>query len=230
MNTYAWQTRCFQIKDTIKAKLAVKTKEVDWLGTEAPSVVLVSIHSLFHQSPDGDLKMKALMQTLKNRIKGKITILLSDAAHLHTYCLQFSQDIQSALHACAKEADRLIDRYGDSFTGCHVASWHSYICQDAAFFTALQAVKALYAEDRLFKEHVLNDIRPDFAHTWCAIEDLLTQCASHLVLAEKGYRFLFYPGKANLACEYVNRTLLAKEKRLLWINVFLSIEKKTCIK
>lgn len=230
MNTYNWKTRCSQTTDTIKAKLAIKTKEIHWLGSEDSSIVLVSIHSLFHQSPDGDLKMRALMRTLKSRLKGKITILLSDAAHLHTYSLQFSQNLDKALQACTQEAEKLRQRYNDSFSDCHVASWHRYLCQDEAFPAALGVVRALYDEDRVFKEHLLADSRPDFANTPFAVEDLLIQCASHLVLAEKGYRFQFYPGKPNRSCEYVNGKLLDKEKRLTWINVFLSIEKKTAIK
>lgn len=60
-----------------------------------------------------------------------------------------------------------------------------------------------------------------------AIEDLLEQCASLLVLSNKGYRFQFYPGKPYASIEYVNRVFIPKDNQIFWIDVFLTIEKKT---
>lgn len=57
------------------------------------------------------------------------------------------------------------------------------------------------------------------------IEDILEQCACLFVLAHKGYQFQFYPGSPYSSVEYVNCYSL--DQRISWINVFLTIEKKT---
>ena len=53
---------------------------------------------------------------------------------------------------------------------------------------------------------------------------------SVLVLAEKEYKFQFYPGRQYDAVEYINKTFLPPQKQIRFINVFLSVEKKVLLK
>jgi hypothetical protein len=56
--------------------------------------------------------------------------------------------------------------------------------------------------------------------------DLIEQCVVLQVLARRQFGYIFYPGAPCKATEYL-RTLLSDE--LKWIDVFLTIEKKTRI-
>lgn len=245
MTTYIWRKNFVgTVSDhekTIRGKLAVKTKEMQWLQTESPVIILVSIDSAFHEGIGGDLKMNALISTIKNNVKGKITVLLSDRAHLKVASLCYQNNATAAFEECYKSAQRLSYRYQSYFQECNVVFWHSYICQDDSFNISLNLLKELQQSDLIFRDLLYQDASETYtdlrAKTFPdkelfidkTIEDLLEQCASLMVLANKGYRFQFYPGKSYASVEYVNRVLIPKEKQLYWIDVFLSIEKKTII-
>lgn len=222
----------------IRAKLAFKTKEINWLYTQESVIILVSVHSLFHQGISGDLKMSALISVIKNHVNGKVTILLTDMAHLHTESLKYQNCIEKASEECIKEAHLLATRYSCYFEACDLVFWHSYISQDATFISSMKLIRKLYESDDLFQEHLYRDAESSYTDRRekefsnkelfieKSIEDLLTQCACVLVIANKGYRFQFYTGNSFASVEYVNQLLIIEEKRLSWINVFLAVEKK----
>jgi hypothetical protein len=246
MKIYAWRKNFTAIlsdqNQIIRGKLAFKTKETHWLSTEAPVIVLVSIHSEFHEAINGDLKMNALLSIIKSHVKGKIAVLLSDSAHIQTTSLHFQGNLDQTYEECLKEAQKLSERYAPYFNDCKVVYWHSYINQDPEFNVFKNLLKQLFQADSVFREHVQNDAIATYTTTRMqmfsnktlfiekAIEDILDQCVCLLVLSRKGYRYKFYPGNPNVSMEYVNRIFLPKEEQISWIDVFLTIEKKSKMK
>ncbi|MBA3237873.1 MAG: hypothetical protein H0T62_05920 [Parachlamydiaceae bacterium] len=235
-------TAFFKNQDQIiRGKLAFKTHDTLWVNTEHPVIVLVSIHSAIHKNIDGDLKMNAFISSIKKLVKGKITVLLSDRAHLQTYSLKYHDGIEKAFERCLISAHTLKERYQPYFETCEVVYWHSYIYQDKTFLPSLKFIQRLFKHDSSFREHLLQDAENSFTieriHMFAskeqfiekAAEDLLEQCACVLVLSEKGYRFQFYPGRPNASTIYLNDTVIPHEKKVSWVNVFLSIENKTLV-
>lgn len=243
MNKYTWRKNfTASISDSdknIRGKLAFKTKNIQWLDTTSPVIILVSVHSAFHDEIGGDLKMNALVSTIKDHVKGKITVLLSDRAHIQTVSLNYQSNLELAFEDCHCSAQRLSHRYQSYFQDCNVVYWHSYICEDENFTSFLDRLKHAYQTDATFRELVQNDAETTYtsermqiyADKTLFIEktvgDILEQSASILVLANKGYRFQFYPGSPYASIEYVNSIFNPTDKKLAWIDVFLSIEKKT---
>lgn len=243
MKTYLWRKTFTAIQTaeekTIRGKLAFKTIVKHWLETKDPVIVLLSIDSAFHEGFEGDLKMNALMTTIKNHIQGKITILISDKAHLQTMSLDYQNNSEIAFEECLLRAQKLETRYQPYFKSCKVVYWHSYICQEECFATFLHKMKELFQVDPVFRELLHRDAEETYTEKRRAkfsdkgqfiekaTEDILEQCACLLVIAHKGYRFQFYPGSPFASTEYINRIWLPKEKQVSWIDVFLSIEKKT---
>ena len=244
MKKYAWRnsvTATISNREALfRGKLAFKTQDTSWIQTNDPVIVLISVASQFHEGIGGDLKMNALMTTIKNNVKGSITVLLAECAHLQTASLAHNGDKSLALQEATKTAKILAERYKQCFESCNVEYWHSYIRKDKAFADALAYAKSLYKDDLYFIQHVKNSAEasytldrmheyPDKAvYIEMTVNDLLEQCACVLVLASKGYRFQFYPGSPCSCTEYIN-SLLDKNTQISWIDVFLSIEKKTTV-
>lgn len=228
-------------KEQVRGKLAFKTKELHWLETPHPVIILISVDSAFHEEIKGDLKMNALISTIRDHVKGPVTVLFSDIAHLQTVSLGYGGNLQLAFHECLRKADELHSRYLSYIEGCKIAYWHAYICQDPHFHESLNFMKNLYQTDPVFQGLLDQDVEESYANgfnTTCsdkvlylekAKRDLLEQCASLIVLAKNGYRYQFYTGCPFPSVEYVQRTCIPEDKSVCWINVFLTIEKKTTL-
>ncbi|CCB86695.1 putative uncharacterized protein [Parachlamydia acanthamoebae UV-7] len=244
MNSYIWRqnfTATFTDQEkTVRGKLAFKTKDITWLETSAPVILPISIHSNFHEGFQGDFKMNAFISTIKKHVKGKITVLLTEKAHVKTLSLKYSNNFERAFEECLKSAHMLAQRYESIFENCNVVYWHSYICQDPYFKKIVELLEDLYSSDLNFQKLLHEDAEISYENLHHresymnkslyiekCIEDLIEQCACLLVLVNKGYKFQFYPGKPCLSTEYVNRIFVPKDNRISWIDVFLSIEKKT---
>lgn len=244
MKSYIWRKNfsatCSNQEWVMRGKLAFKTETTHWLNTEAPVLIPISVHSNFHEGLDGELKMNALISTIKNHVKGKITILLTEKAHLNVASLKYGND-QEAFEECLKDARRLVDRFKSYFEQCHLNYWDSYICEDPSYPLFRDQMREQYLTDEKFRNLVHQDAEMTYTSQRAleypdqnlfinkAIEDLLEQCVCLLVITHKGYRFQFYPGNSFASTDYVNRTLLPKENQISCINVFLTIEKKTII-
>lgn len=238
MNTYQWRSnfKAFVSNGdrTICGKLAFKTKNTQWINTTAPVIILVSIHSSIHEEMSGELKINALISTIKKNVKGKITVLLADTAHRQTLSLK-----GVSFNECILSAQQIKNRYHSYWENCGVVFWHSYILQDSNFIPLLSYLKELYVQDSIFRSFLLKDAEIAFtkqrkeeypdkeSFIEKTIEDLMEQCACIGVISNKGYRFQFYPGSSNFSTEYINQKILPIEKQVNWIDVFLSIEKKT---
>lgn len=225
----------------IRGKLAFKTKELHWLGTHAPVVILISIHSAFHQAIEGELKMNALLSTIKSHVNGKITILFADRAHLQTMSLHYSGDTCLAFEKCVLDARLLNKRYQSYLDNCQIAYWHQYVFQDTQYSSYINFLEKAYLTNKAFQDLIDCDAEGTYTQVRSekflnknlfiemAKKDLLEQCASLFVLASKGYRFQFYPGKPYSSVDFVSRHFFCEEKRLNWVDVFLTIEKKTVL-
>jgi hypothetical protein len=224
---------------TIRGKLAFKTKETNWLDTEAPVIVPISIQSSFHEGMAGYLKMNAFISTIKAHVKGNITILFTEKAHLNVASLRFQNNYQRTFDECLHQAYEVADRFKVFFEGCNIVYWHKYIGHDPSYSFFYDKIIKIYQTDSVFQSHLSADAEitytserasefiDKFLFISKAIEDLLEQCICVLVMANKGYRFQFYPGSQFASVEYVNRMFVDIEKKLSFIDVFLTIEKKT---
>lgn len=241
MNVYAWRNifhmTCSEGESLIVSKLAVKTREIDWLETNDPVIVLVSIYSTFHERIWGEFKMNALISSIKSHVKGKITVLFADGAHLQTHSLDHDGNVKKAFEETIDTSYQLQKRYRSYLAGCDVVDWHTYICQDVNYSHFLASLKKLSKEDRLFYELLQKDAEETYT---CerrekfmdkdlfmkkTMEDLLEQYAALAVLANRGYRYLFYPGKPHLMFESI-KNIFFQKMQMSWINVFLTIERK----
>lgn len=241
-NKYVWRNNCTAIfsdsKKIVRGKLAFKTKEVQWIETEKPVIVLVSVYSAFHNPVEGDLKMNAFMSTIRTHVKGKITVLLADSAHTQVHSLQYAS-AETAFHDCLGNAKQLSHRYKDYFDGCQVSYWHSYINNDESYSFSLESLRKLALSDSTFQQLLNLDAQSTYTSEQQlrfpnqdlfvekAVEDILNQCACVLVLAKKKYRFQFYPGGPYKSVHYISKTILPSGESISWIHVFLAIEKKS---
>ena len=108
------------------------------METQDPVIILMSVHSAFHVGCDGYLKVNALIGTIRDNVKGPVTILLADRAHLRAQSRSFE--------TCLQDAKALHARYLPYFEGCNVAYWHSYITRDESFEESLRVIEQLYKE------------------------------------------------------------------------------------
>lgn len=226
----------------VKGKIAFKTKETHWLNTNVPVIIPISIHSAFHEGHDGELKMNAFISTIKKLVKGKITILFTEKAHVQVASLKHQNNFKKAFEECFTHAQVLTNRFKTYFEGCNVAYWHSYINEDPNYPIYCSQIQNLYQNDPLFRCHLLEDAKstytPERAKAFpnkkqfisLSINDLIEQCAGLLAIINKGYSFQFYPGSDLASTNYVNRTLVPLDKQIFYIDVFLTIEKKSIIK
>lgn len=245
MKRYAWRKNFTAISSgeqtTIKGKLTVKTEETDWIHTREPILIPLSIYSMFHEGLAGDLKMNALLSVIKSEVKGKITVLLTEKAHLNVESLRFSNNVHKALTACQTQARTLVERFKPYFEGCNIVFWQDYIDPHPHYSMFKEKISRLYQTDAEFRSCLKSDAEstytpcrnlefPDkelFIHKAC--EDILEQCCGLLAMADNGHRYLFYPGKQFDSTQYAFRTLAEPEWPLSWIQVFVSIEKKIVI-
>lgn len=242
MSSYNWRKNfiatVFNCEHSIKGKLAFKTKETNWINTDSSVIIPLSIHTNFHEGLDGELKVNAFISTIKDHVKGKITIILADQAHLGVLSLKYQNCITAALRKCTEDAHLLLNRLKTYFEYCNVVYWQSYIGQDENYKYFYSVVKNLSLTDTVFQELLKKDAESTYTDARAqefpdkeqfmlkAHEDLLEQCVCLLVIANKGYRFQFYPGASFASTEYVNEILLHSDKKITQVKVFLTIEKK----
>ncbi len=239
MNIYNYRKKYLahsSLNNKIEGKLTFKTKEIEWIETDLPSVIPISIDSCFHQGIDGDLKMNAFLSVLKEQIKGKITILMTEKAHLHVLSLQYQGDNQSAYIDCLKRARELESKFAEYFEGTQVVYLDDYIVNDSNYELFSQKIQMMYHSDPAFKNLVNKDAEltytPERAfelpdkdiYMQKAIQDILEHNVGLLVLVHKGYRFQFYPGNQYLSMDYVNDNIHESDHKISHIKVFLKID------
>lgn len=228
---------------TIRSKLAFKTKGTDWLNTESQVIVPISIRSTFLAGLAGDLKMQAYTSIIKNHVQGKITILLTEKSHLHVASLKYNPNsYDQALEEETQFAREIESRFRLYFQNCKVEYWETYISNDSHYFIFKEQIDRLYQTDSTFKSLVLHNAEVTYTCERArefsnkslfiekAVKDLLEHCVYMLLIANKGYKYQFYPGSLYSCMDYVNENLIEPEKRVSLVNVCLTIERKTITK
>ena len=220
---------------SIRAKITLKTEYDHWVDTHEPVVITISTHSVIHNNYEGDLKMNALISIIKNNVRGKVTVLFTEKAHLNVMSLKHKDN---ATKVCLHKAQELHFRYQSYFEGCNIAYWHSYICEDPHFVSCKRAIADLFQKDPTFQELIKADAngcytqerKEEFPNKDLFLEktaeDILEHCLCWVVLKKKGYKFQFYPGYPYVSMDYAAAHIAPELKKLEWIRVFLSIEKK----
>lgn len=218
--------------EKLAAHIAFKTQDVSWLNISCPVLVLISVNSAFHERGEGFLKMEALLSTIQSCVKGEVHILIADLAHLHAQSLL---DGPGAKESCLRAGKELVFRYRSLFEGSELIYWHA-LCHNTAYTQIKSDVWTLFHSDETFQKYLFEDAEVAFTEKRAreftdkeqfiekTITDLIEQCICLQLLACRGYRHLFYPGAPCRATEYLN-TILSSQ--LKWIDVFLSIERKT---
>jgi len=245
MNKYNWRKRFRKTisndKLSLDGKIAFKTEETDWEGTALPAIVPISIHSSFHEGIEGALKMEALLSVLSESTSGSVTLLMTDRAHLQVASLIYGNNVNLALEMCLQDSNSLKERFRSLFRPYPVVSWAQYISADPFAPQFQKKIQGLATADPIFSNLLTIDAAstytPDRQKEFSdrelfmekAKEDLIEQCMCILVLAQKGYRYMFYPGEQFSSVKYVNETLLGEGERISMIHVFLSFEKKKLI-
>jgi len=222
----------------IYGRMAFKTKRVDWVDTTLPVVALLSVHSAFNEGVDGYFKMTTFLTQIRENVKGNVSILFADTAHLHT--LRLAQ-LEDPLIDCLRSAKELALHYDSYIDSAEVLYWSSYIMADEEYGSVKEQLQQLIQTDDAFKTVLLTDAEAaytekrekEFPNKELFIEkmidDLIEQCVCIQILAKKGYRYLLYPGAPCESTEYINRHYTPLENYLHWVDVFVTIEKKTKI-
>jgi len=237
-----WRKNFFSsaAKDNTKvsAKLAFKTSQTDWLNTESPVIVPISIHTIFHEGLLGELKMQAFISIIKSHVKGKITILMTEKAHLKAVSIRYNLDDEKAYQLCLKDAQDLANRFKSCFEDCEVTYWQTSISNDPNYPMYRKRIMDLYTTDPTFQSLVCADAESTYTSERAnefpdkelfiqkTIEDLLEQCICIVVSVNSGYRFQFYPGPNYASHDYMNKILFLPDIQLNFIQVSLSVERK----
>jgi hypothetical protein len=182
--------------------------------------------------------VQTFLSTIKEHINGKITILLTEQAHVHALSLLYNNDYHEALERCKKDAQLLVDRYKTYFEGLDVQWWQTFIRSDSEYETFKNLIMETYKTDAQFQQLVRSDAESSYTSTRAqeasdkelyiakTIQDLLEQAIYIFIVSKRGYRFDFYPGKPYSSSEYINNNFLSANKRLKRIVVCLSTYKK----
>lgn len=243
MSTYNFKeiyTATASDEETIlNGRLIFKTLSRAWIGTEKSVILPISIHSRFHKGLVGDLKMGALISTVRKHVKGKMTILLTECCHVQVMSLKYQNDFQKAVQVSLQDAKNLENRFKVFFEECHVTYWQNYINEDPFYEECSKLIRDLYENDLTFQDLVHLDAESTYT-TDCAfefydkeffikkaIEDMLGQLIGLLIFSRKGYRFHFYPGKLCQSTYYANQVLLHDDKKIALIDANLTVTTQT---
>lgn len=240
MRLYQWKNVLEVIhsddNNKVRGRISFKTLDAGWVNSQKPTMVLVSPYSAFHEGINGDLKMNAMISTIKTNIQTPVSILIADTAHLETLRLKYAD---TALDEAKETARKLVERYKRIYEGCNLFYWHSLIHQSDHFPDVMTQLHDLFRNDIRFQELLLTDATGTYTEARGkefpdkelfvekAVTDIIDQCACLLVLAKLGYHFQFYPGSSYLSTEYANRVLLIQEKQIEWVHVCLSMQSKS---
>lgn len=186
----------------------------------------------------GETKVEAFIASIKENVRGPITILFPENAHARVLSMHHDQDYQKAVDITRTDAQALEERFRETFQGCSVTYWNNFILADPEYPLFKEKIMHLAQTDRWFQESLQADAHMTYTAKQAeefpdktlyisqVTQDLLEQAVYVLVTAKHGYRFDFYPGKPYASSEYVNQKFVAPEKQLQRINVSLRFKKK----
>ena len=120
----------------ISCKVMTQTRPGHWLNTSHPVILPFSIHTALYNGDEGKIKVSAFLQLVKSNVKGKVSVLFCEKAHVQVLSLKYKNDLAKATEACVQDANKLIDRFKEELEGCEVLHWTDFIDNDKdyAFF------------------------------------------------------------------------------------------------
>lgn len=213
----------------VEAKIVFKTEEATWVPLNAPSVVPISLDSSFNQGIDGMIKMEGFISTIKTHAKEKVTLLMTEGAHLNALSLKHADPVKKNKQDC----DTLLKHFKEVFAECEIAYWDECVNNHPDYGHLKKFIVALSQTDCIFQNFLQEDALSTYTlarkqeypdkelYLQKTVADLIEQCVCVLLLDKQGYKWQFYPGKQFLSVEYVNQN-----SSLELVYVFLAIERK----
>lgn len=230
--------------EDISMLVTIKTRPAHWQNSTSPVLVPFSIHSHIYDGIQGTFKIAALLNLIKNCVKGEATILFCEKAHLNVLSLKYSGDLNKALEVCEQDTHGLMLRFKDELDGFHIAHWANFVNDDPGYIHFRNKLLDLYDTDSVYRSLVTADIAetytierqneyPDKEQYFDACKlDLIEMTVFSLIASKKGYHFYFYPGKSWSSMTYINNQFLTENERLSLVNVRISLkdqcENATC--
>jgi hypothetical protein len=229
----------FSNGENVSRKVVIKTHPAHWRNTMSPVLIPFSIHSRIYDGIEGTFKIAALLHLIKSLVKGEITVLLTEGAHLNALSLKYDGDLNKALDICMQDANNLKLRFEHELDNCHIARWTDFVYDDSDYSIFKNTLLDLYDNDNTYKSLITADIESTYTidrqneyqnkqHYFdaCKLDLIETTIALLLIASKKGYRFQFYPGKTYLSMAYINNQLLKEDERLNWVNMRISVKDK----
>lgn len=219
-------------------KVAVRTNGDQWVNTQDPVIILFSVDSVFHEGQKGALNVEVLTYIIQKHVRGEIIILMTEKAHVNVSSLLYDDNRNEAFERAIRDAQSLINKFNTIWNEFQVEFWYDFINKDPHYESYFKQIADRYEVDNQFRTLIQQDAERTYTeererefpdkqiYINKTIEDLLEQAAYVLVIAKKGYRFAFYPGRQNGSLLYIAEQLVPSEQRVAHIHVNISFEKK----
>jgi hypothetical protein len=209
MNNYNGNKYRLTIKHPLKHELrniVVKTRPNHWVNSASNVIIPISIHSRFNDGVDGFFKLSALVNTVKARTRGKVTILLCEGAHINVLNLKFNNKLDT-WNACYRDAKNLLMRFEKLFIGCEISFWRDFVTYNKSYDVINNEILSIIDNNYLAKEYIENDVEASYTNKFIreypdrqayvinAKLDILEMLVGMKIMHEKQYKAIFYPWK-----------------------------------
>jgi hypothetical protein len=200
----------------VKKLVEVFVKPKQWENSTSHIILPFSIHSNIYNGIAGNLKIKALLQTVKSYAKNKILVLLSEGAHLHALSIKHGT-YGNAFIKSKNDANSLLARFKDDFAGCEVSFWEDFIWKNPAYKQFKEKLQQEYNINDHLRSVIHSDVErlneyfdPEFfVHKTLFQEksslDLLEMLAGFMVMHAENYKVAIYPGSMPNAFTYLQK-------------------------
>jgi|GEM_PF-3421616 len=200
-----WLYESYENNAWIKKMVEVYVKPNHWENNNSPIVLPFSIQSAIYDGINGDLKIKSLLQTVKSYAKNKVLILLSEGAHVHALTLKH-HTYENAHLAIKEEANHLLERFKDYFSGCEVNFWDDFVWKNSNYEKFKTLLQQEYDSNESLRSVIQSDVErlheymdPQISTDKKLFQekstlDLLEMLTGFMVMHAEGYKVVIYPG------------------------------------
>lgn len=217
----------------VAVKMNIHSRPACWVGTDQSVILPFSIHSALYNGDEGKIKVAALLRYVKTHVKGRITVLFCEKAHVEVLSLKYGNNAQTALNQTSGDAQQLKERFKAELEGLHIMSWIDFVDGDEKYQHYKDLVLQLYQSNEDFRTKIREDAESTYhsdRQKECAdkeiylnkcFTDVLEHCVYVLIATSRGYKYEFYPGKGPESVEFVNQHFSQNETKLIRVNVGL---------
>lgn len=211
-----------------RKSVKVKINHQAWHDVNSFVVFPMSIHSAIYDGVNGDLKIKGFLNTIKSYSKSKILILFCEGAHLNALSIKHDS-IQSALTVCDRAAQELLKRFEEDFIDCELSYWEDFIWTDHQYNKYKSELSNLYEKDEFFRVLINNEsykykpfdgFSSDLFYKKTQL-DILEMMAGIMIMHDKNYKILIYPGAFPSPFKYIKSNL---NRDLIYINASIKVK------